>query len=492
MESVEIASVATQSALRAASESAAPRRPRSAARLALLVAAVLAPVVLLAWAWSNPAWLHAASAVVALTAVAALALALVYRHGLAALHGAIGEARVGNLVPVDAAPWARALLGPVIADYDGLSHDLASLFGQMERAQLAIIGERNQHDAVLQSLPGALLIVDTDLRVIRGNRQAEALFRRPRLALAGAELPALMNTDATGRELLTEAMRNRQPVRNAVCEAVLEGDARRLSLNLTFFDEPGGTGRLSAVVILQDVTDFKRLEELTHQTEKLVAMGQLAGGVAHELNTPLGTILGYAQLLAEGRADEQRRAEYARTIGEEARRCSRIIENLLAYARRPSCEPETSDLNALIGEARDAVANCQGRRLGVTLEAVPGDGVAVRGSAGQLEIVLVNLLVNAVQAATHSTQPTVRVGCEVVGDYAVVAVTDNGPGVPPELRRRIFEPFFTTRADGDGTGLGLALSQSIVTRIGGTLDCDPHCRSGARFVLRLPLAARRG
>jgi C4-dicarboxylate-specific signal transduction histidine kinase len=103
--------------------------------------------------------------------------------------------------------------------------------------------------------------------------------------------------------------------------------------------------------------------------------------------------------------------------------------------------------------------------------------------------VLVNLLVNAVQAAAGVPDPHVRVACRVEGGQAVVSVTDNGPGVPAEVRPRLFEPFFTTKGESSGTGLGLPISQQIVTRIGGAIHCDPDYRGGARFVVTLPLAA---
>lgn len=456
-----------------------------------LALAGLGIAVLAVWAWvqGGPTQLLLACAVLAVLLAIAAALALGYRRGLTALHRAVNEARAGHLVPVDASPAVRTLLGPVIDDYNAMSKDLASAFREMEHAQRSIIGERNRHDAILQSLPGALLIVGADRRVTRANRQVETMFRAPHDHIVGADFLALMGLEG-GSPVLDDAFGSAEPVRNLVCEVRVGHETRLFSVNLTFFSQPGEPADSSAAVILQDVTETRRVEEMTLQTEKLVAMGELAGGVAHELNTPLGTILGYAHLLLEGRADESRRAEFTRIIHEQARRCARIVDDLLTYARRPSCEPESADLNELICEARDAVANCQGRRLGVPLSALLSESITVRGGAGQLDIVLINLLVNATQAAALSAEPRVQISCDVEGDFAVVTVTDNGPGVPPELRRKIFDPFFTSKRDGGGTGLGLALSHSIVTRIGGMLDCDPSHRGGARFLLRLPLVTR--
>ncbi len=451
------------------------------------VLALVALAILAALAWLAPSGV-AAWAATALALAAGVAL-YGYWRGLSAVHGALQRANVGELEPVELPGSARALVGPLAAEYNALARNLGSLFGEMEQAQLAIIAERNRHEAILQGLPGALLVVDGDFRVTLSNRQAESLFGLPAQSLSGANVFDILFPDEAGRELLREAFLYEQQVSNKVLALRLGEEVRQVSLNLTFFGKSPRATQASAAIILQDITDWKKLEDLARQTEKLVAMGQLAAGVAHELNTPLGTILGYAQLLNEGKADEARRAEYARVIHGETKRCARIIDNLLAYARRDACPTETCEINGLIREAVEAVTNCQGRRECVAIEADVQGEVTVRGGGGQLDIVLVNLLVNAVQAAAGGPEPRVRIGCRVEGGQAVVSVTDNGPGVAPADRPRLFEPFFTTKGESSGTGLGLPISQSIVTRIGGSIHCDPDHEGGARFVVTLPLAA---
>lgn len=428
--------------------------------------------------------------VVSLALVAAAGVALYAGvHGIAAIGRAVHRANEGHLEPIRLPGLARPLVGPLADEYNVLARNLGSLFGEMERAQLSIIAERNRHEAILQGLPGALLVVDGDFRVTLSNRQAETLFGVPAAGLAGANVFDLLRPDEAGREVLREAFLYEQQVSNKVLALELAGASRQVSLNLTFFGRTPQAAQASAAIILQDITDWKRLEEMAQQAEKLVAMGQLAAGVAHELNTPLGTILGYAQLLNEGRASEEKRAEYARVIHSETKRCARIIDNLLAYARRDVCNAETTEINGLIREAVEAVSNCQGRRHCVAIGSDLQGEITVRGGPGQLDIVLVNLMVNAVQAAAASPEPRVSVTSAVEGGCAVVSIVDNGPGVSPEVRSRLFEPFFTTKGESAGTGLGLPISQSIVSRVGGAIHCDPSYQGGARFVVTLPLAA---
>lgn len=450
--------------------------------------AVAAAVVAILWVAAGGDALAAALAFTTLVAALSLAGLYGYGRGVAAIHAAVRRANDGALEPATLPGLSRALVGPLALEYNVLARSLGSLFRDMEQAQLGIIAERNRHEAILQGLPGALLVVDGDFRVTLSNREAETLFGLPAQAIAGANVFDLLHSDEPGREILREAFLYEQQVSNRVIALAIGEGERQVSVNLTFFRQSPEASQASAAIVLRDITEWKQLEDMARQAEKLVAMGQLAAGVAHELNTPLGTILGYAQLLNEGRASEEKRAEYARIIHGETRRCARIIDNLLAYARRDACHAETCEINGLIREAVEAVANCQGRRHCVAVETDVQGEIVVRGGPGQLDIVMVNVMINAVQAAAAVPEPRVRVSSRSEGGCAIVSITDNGPGVPPQIRGKLFEPFFTTKSESAGTGLGLAISHSIVTRIGGGIHCDPAYEGGARFVITLPLA----
>ncbi len=437
--------------------------------------------------------MDAASLTVAVAVALAAVLALAYfagRRSVTVLHRAIRRALEGHLEPAQSTGPARP--GTAIADYNVLARRLSSLMVEMEHSQLSIIGERNRIDATLRSLPCAMLVVDDDTCVTSSNDRAEALFGTAGVELRGGNLFDLLQLDDEGRELLREAFLYEHQVSNR--EIVLgAGESRRhFTLSVTFFKPSPEAKDPSAVIMLQDVTDYRRLQQVTHQSEKFVALGQLAGGVAHELNTPLGTIIGYAQLLNAGAATEAKREQYGQAIYSEAKRCARIIDNLLAYARREPCAPETCDINAVIRDVIGTICNCQGNRYNVPIEVDLCDSPTVMGGPGQLDIVLVNVIMNALQATSGAVPaPRVVVASRTEGASAIVTVTDNGPGIPAGLRNRVFDPFFSTKADNEGTGLGLAISQSIALSIGGALHCDGAFRGGARFVLKLPLAALR-
>lgn len=421
----------------------------------------------------------------------AAAVSYAYSRGLSVLHRRIKAAIQGDLEPAKTSVAMHFLFGPVIEDYNMLVSSIASLFRDMERSQMAIIGERNRNDAILSSLPGILMTVDDNFQVTLSNDFAQRLFGLSASELLGQNIFDLLQLNDEGRELLREAFLYEQPICNK--EIVLSnGDMpRHFTLNLTFFREARDTAEYCSAVMLQDITDVKHMQDLMHRSEKFLAIGQLAGGVAHELNTPLGTILGYAQLLNEGVASEARRLEYAQLIYREAQRCSRIIENLRAVAQRDVCHPETCSIDAVIGDVVDTVCNCSSKNYSARIETNLDSNVLVQGGPGQLDIVLVNVIMNAVQAAAGAAEnPLVTISSVVQGDKVVVSIADNGPGVPDAQRHEIFDPFFTTKSDSNCIGLGLAISQSMVTRIGGSLRCDADCRSGARFILTLPLAER--
>lgn len=409
-----------------------------------------------------------------------------YRQVLEALHAGMIEAQEGTLKPVEFERLHDSYLREFVGDYNTMMRALRRVFSTVEECQNRVLTERNRIGAILQSLPGALLSVDDDLCINAINSRAESMFGVAEDHLVGRSLFDLLELGDTDRDLLRDAFLYKWPIANQEIEARLDGVQSHLSLNLSFVTQTGTD--MGAVITLQDVSEYKRLQENVYNQEKLVAMGELAAGVAHELNTPLGSILGYAQLLRDAVGSEGKQSEWTRVICDEARRCSRIIDDLLHYARKDKCTKDVCDINAVVRSVIDTFVSCRMKRynINVELDLLEGEQF-VEGGCGQFEIVLVNLLTNSIQALADRPQPTIIVRTRM-GERGriVLIVEDNGPGIPRDIRGRIFDPFFTTKDVGDGTGLGLAICQAMLARRGASIRYDGDFQRGARFVVELP------
>jgi two-component system, NtrC family, sensor kinase len=231
------------------------------------------------------------------------------------------------------------------------------------------------------------------------------------------------------------------------------------------------------------------LQESVAMREKLVAMGEFATGLAHELNTPLGNILGYTRLLGDALSiDGEPKSQYLEIIADEAKRCSRIIQDLLNYARRERCESDSCDVNQVVHEVVETFISCRLRRMKIDLQIdLDSNKLPVQVGCGEFEIVLTNLILNAMQALRQTPQPEIFIRSWRDDHGSVyVSVEDNGPGVPREYRSRIFDPFFTTKDVGEGSGLGLAIGHAMLAKRGGEIRLDGVFEPGARFVVKLP------
>jgi two-component system NtrC family sensor kinase len=236
---------------------------------------------------------------------------------------------------------------------------------------------------------------------------------------------------------------------------------------------------------------IRRQRDALHESEKLAAFGSLLAGVAHEMNNPLSIVIGHAVLLEEEaeEAGSALLADRAERIRLAAERCGRTVSTFLLMASQRGIQRERVKPGSLLRSVLDLIddaASAGDIEIGYEVSAnLP----AVLGDPDQLHHVLANLIMNAIQALQDTPAPRqIRVTAVTAGALLEIAVSDNGPGVPEDIRGRIFDPFFTTKKPGAGTGIGLAVSRGIAEAHGGGLVLASSAPHGARFVLRLPLA----
>jgi len=349
--------------------------------------------------------------------------------------------------------------------------------------------ERDFAEGLVETAQAIVLVIDTEGRIMRFNPYLERI--------AGHALETVRGRDWTEvflppedrlrvREVFAGALRGDE-VRGLVNPLLTrDGKARQVEWYVTVLRAGGTTGLLA---LGQDITDRLRLEERVRQSEKMEAIGRLAGGVAHDFNTLLGSIIGYSEMLLD-RMEESPARRPLELIHRSADRGAALTRQLLAVGRRQVAEPVLLDLNAEIAETRDMLRRLIGEDIEVVEDLDPRLA-AVRADAGQIQQVLMNLVVNASEAISGGGRIglTTRNGAD--GGSVVLEVSDTGCGMDEVTRSRVFDPFFTTKQDRGGTGLGLSTVYGIVTQSSGSVSVASRPGEGSTFRVVLPRVAGR-
>ena len=243
---------------------------------------------------------------------------------------------------------------------------------------------------------------------------------------------------------------------------------------------------VNLVVTLRDVTDQVGLQAQLLHAQKMEAIGRLAGGVAHDFNNLLQAMFSLTQLIHRQRHDPERVATLVRDLEHEVKRGASLTRQLLLFSRREAARPERLDLNEVVGTAAAMLRRLVHENIVFAVELAP-DALPVEADRGQLDQVLMNLVVNASDAMPEGGRILIRIGADDRGQVWL-AVEDTGTGIPDEVRERIFEPFFTTKETGKGTGLGLSVAHGIVAQHGGRIEVTSSVGEGSTFTVILPRA----
>ena len=362
----------------------------------------------------------------------------------------------------------------------------ARLYSQLQDKANEIELVRQFTSNVVESLTDALVVLDPDDRVRLWNRRAESLVGVNRAGAFGRPLSELFHRSFFDTLTATRRDFPQGTTLFRVQVAPATGDQRELLVNLAMAPlRQTDRSEVGWILVIADVTDRASLEEQLRLSEKMAAIGLLAAGVAHEVNTPLTGISSFTQLLLERSEEGDPRRELLEKIERQTFRAAKIVNNLLNLARPSSGEAVAVDVNIIIGDVLSLLEHqLRASRVQVRRE-LSDTPVVVKGMEYKLQQVFLNLFLNARDAMQKGGWLTVAT--RVRGEEVIVEVADTGVGIPPEHLARIYDPFFTTKAEGRGTGLGLSVTYGIVQEHGGTLSCESDYGQGTRFRLVLPL-----
>jgi two-component system NtrC family sensor kinase len=340
-------------------------------------------------------------------------------------------------------------------------------------------------ETAFNALTEGLAVVGQQCTILRANRALATVADVPQAELVGRNLCHLFPDASDAVATLIDAAYRREKT----APLVVHLDQRQRVLRLTAAALAGAESG-SVVILIEDVTEQRLLEAQLIQTDKMASIGQLVSGVAHELNNPLTSIAGLTELLLERPPHPELPREHLKVIHDQAERASRIVRNLLTFARKGVAEKTAVDLNDVV--SRTSLLIIYELQLhGIDLESeLSPQPVVVLGDRYELQQVLLNLVTNAVQAVTAVPPDRPRqilLSTHRLADEAVLRVRDNGPGVAKHHAPYLFTPFFTTKAPGEGTGLGLSLSYGLVKAHGGLLSYEPVPEGGAEFRISLPV-----
>lgn len=394
--------------------------------------------------------------------------------------------------------WVR-IMGQAVADADGRTHRIQGAIQDITERKLAR-GRLQEQAALLDKAQDAIIVRDLEGHISYWNRGAERLYGWPASEALGRTIADLLAEDPD---------RHREAMSDLLAQGEWSGEIRQerrdgsvltTEARWTLVRDDNGLPK-SVLAIQTDITPRLAVERQLRQSQRLQAVGQLTGGVAHDFNNLLTVILGNADSLAEALQERPRLRQLAEMTRAAAQRGAELTRRLLAFARQQALEPRPTDVPALMSGMEALLRRSLGENVEIRFVAAEGAWPALV-DAPQLEAAVLNLCLNARDAMPDGgclTVETANVHLDrdyadwneevVPGDYLMVAVSDTGTGMPPEVVARAFEPFFTTKGVGQGSGLGLSMVFGFAKQSHGHVKIYSEPGQGTTVRLYLPRAA---
>ncbi len=394
---------------------------------------------------------------------------------------------------------------------------------ELERLQATkeLVALRNMLANIINSMPSILVGIDAEGHVVQWNREAEQITGIESSRAHGKLLKRVFPDFGNEMNQVLDGLGNDIQQRHERIHCEINDDQRMVDLTIYPITAGGADG---AVIRLDDVTDRVRIEDMMVQSEKMMSVGGLAAGMAHEINNPLAGILQNLQVMRnrithttdrntsaaesagtsleaiQAYMEDRELIKMMDSISEAGRRAAKIVDNMLSFSRKDEAYFAPNDIEEIIERSVELASNDYNlkkrfdfRHIQIIREIDSLDPIPCESS--QIQQVLLNLLSNSAQAIAEdlegSPEPQITIRLKAEDDMALIEIEDNGPGMDAETRKRAFEPFFTTKDVGHGTGLGLSVSYFIITENhGGTMNLASTLGQGTCFSIRIPYEHR--
>ena len=356
----------------------------------------------------------------------------------------------------------------------------------LEASQWELLGSRNILRALFDNMPLSIYIIDPKYNLIAVNQsRANRLSQSPKNLVGKKCYQVLYNRKSPCPGCSVQSTFNYGKVTTRKTQEWNETNIPT-EWEISTYPITGDNNLISKTIILEkDITEERELEESLIQSEKLAAVGQLAAGVAHEINNPLSAVIANAQLLLLDLPEDDDLLESVKLIELAGKRASQVVRNLLGFARKEQMDFDAVDINETIQSALSLLRHelmLHKVQLNIDLDDNMPPAII---SSDHLHSVWINLIINAIDAI-ETTNAEISITSQYINQEFVITVADNGKGMDAEQKKHVFEPFYTTKRPGKGTGLGLSVCHRIIKQHGGNINIESKIDTGTKMIVKIP------
>ncbi len=354
------------------------------------------------------------------------------------------------------------------------------------KRSLALTRSEHKYRRIFEASKDMILSASVDGSILDLNPSGFKLLGLEVQEINGLRLPGFFNDKSQWRRMIKQIEKQGFVPSTEIDLRIANGSIRRVVLSASPADEDSGAGR-TIHFLVKDIEQQRLMRAQLAQADKLASIGELSSGIAHEINNPLGIILGFTQLMMRNRKEDSHIYTDLKTIQKHTRHCKTIVEDLLNFARTSKPKKELCNINDIISDVIHFIQQHTNTDE-VRIETAFDDNIEpLLLDEKKMKQVFINLIMNARYAVDTQGTITVKTRKDKLFDDVVIEVIDNGSGIEKKNIERIFDPFFSTKPTGEGTGLGLSVSYGIIKNHGGLVDVASESGKGTTFTVKLPI-----